>query len=334
MHKSKFVPIFIFVSLLTAIPLCSTQSVSAQNSGHNTWDLRGGWLLEVGWFQWNLSDPLGSCRVDSSRGILQTPVSFTQDGNRVIANASVAGDSNGTVIGNGVISGNNFESSESDGLRWVGTITRTIDGNGGAITQIAGTEYCGQANLPFTITRLDPTPYPPENLGSLDYYRFRFNDFVRRNPDLQPPDYYLEFGEKNLMMFVSETRPKLTAQGQQFLDTVKQDLQRRIENVLNANPESFSELEKKSYLFRQVAFLTHIEAYCDAGWESLPQQDRDTIIGDVDWLDKYNPLQVGGVTSGFLITYSCGTWRDLIPNWVPSWAELRNSWSDLIDSIF
>lgn len=333
MHKSKFVPIFTFASLLTSTSLCSIQSVNAQGLGQSAWDLRGRWVLEVGWFRWDLNDPLGTCRVDASMGVSQTPVTFTQNGNQVIANASVAGDSNGTVIGNGVISDNHFESSESDGLRWIGTIGRTVDENGGAVTQIAGTEYCGQANLPFTITRLDPTPYQQENLGSLDYYRFRHSDFLRRNPDLQPPDYYLEFGERNLQTFVSETRPKLTVQGQQFLDTVKQDLQRRIENALNANPESFSELEKNSYAFRQFAYLTHISAYCEAGWENLPQQDRDTIIGDISWLDKYDPLQVGGVTSGFLITYNCGTWRDLIPNWFPSWDELRNSWNDLIDSI-
>lgn len=305
MRRSKVVLILTYLSLLTTIPFFSVQSVNAQNSERSVWDLRGRWLLEVGWFQWNSSNPLGTCRVDSSRGILQTPVTFTQNSNRVTANASVAGDSNGTVIGNGVISGNQFESSESDGLRWIGTISRTIDENGGAITQIAGTEYCGQASLPFTITRLDPTPYPQGNLGNLDYYRFRLNDFTRRNPGSQPPDYYLNFGEKYLRRFRLEVRPNLTEQGQAFVDRVGVALQRRMETELQSDPVQFAELERNSVEFRRFAYETHVAAYCESGWGDLPLSDNQTIASSVDVSDF-----VRGTGTSISISSECGWIRN------------------------
>ena len=178
-----------------------------------------------------------------------------------------------------------------------------------------------------------PTPYP-HKLGSPDYYRFRYDDFVKRNPCKEAPDYYLKFGEPNLNTFINTTYPKLTLPGRKFIDTVKRSLQVIMEALLNNNPESFGELEKSSYNFRQVAYVTHISVYCKAGWGNLPQQDRDTIIGDISWLNKYNPLNVGGIYSGLLIEYKCGSWHDLIPNWVPSWNDLKQSWSDSINIIF
>ena len=36
-----------------------------------------------------------------------------------------------------------------------------------------------------------PAAIPP--VGSVDYYKQRHDDFVRRNPGVTPPDYYLEY---------------------------------------------------------------------------------------------------------------------------------------------
>lgn len=305
-HKWQF-PRFTLLGLAISVtPLVTTQSAIAQSTGQSTWDLRGRWVLEVGWFQWDLSNPLGTCRVDPRRGVLQIPISFVQNGDQLTANATVAGDSNGTVIGNGTISGNRFESSESDGLIWVGTISEDVDENGGAVTKITGTEYCGEATLPFTITRLDPTPYPQENLGSLDYYRFRFDDFVRRNPESQPPDYYLNFGERYLRRFRLEARPNLTEQGQAFVDRVGVALQRRMEAELQSNPLQFAELEQNSAEFRRFAYETHIATYCESGWGDLPLADNRTIASYVDELDLFR-----GVGTSISISSECGWIGDI-----------------------
>lgn len=193
----------------------------------------------------------------------------------------------------------------------------------------------GRASQSFREIKFDlvnhPAPYPSEALGSLDYYRFRYVDFVRKNPNREPPDYYLEFGEKYLHRFMKETRQKLTPQGQQFVDKVGRNLQVMMEHLLTSNPERFADLERKQHTFRQIAYLTHIKAYCNAGWENLSQIDRDTIIGDVDLGDKYDLRQFGGIYSGTVITFDCGSWRDLLPTTLP---QFYNSWNDLIDLLF
>ena len=39
--------------------------------------------------------------------------------------------------------------------------------------------------------------------GTRDYYRKRYDDFVRRNPGMTPPSYYLEYGQKYCDRFSS-----------------------------------------------------------------------------------------------------------------------------------
>jgi hypothetical protein len=168
-------------------------------------------------------------------------------------------------------------------------------------------EDCGNAKVANS-----PTPYPKE-LGLPEYYKFRYDDFVRRNPGKEPPDYYLDFGERNLRNFMTKTynNPKLTSAGRKFLDTVRVSLQKAMEDHLKKCPGRFAQLENDPYVFRQFAYLTHINAYCNAGWGNLPEQDRDIIIGDVKWSDKYDPSQVGGWWSGAAINNRCGSWWDV-----------------------
>lgn len=196
-------------------------------------------------------------------------------------------------------------------MTWIGTISEDVDENGGAITKITGTEYCGEATLSFTITRLDPTPYPQENLGSLDYYEFRRQDYIRRNPGTESPDYYREFGHKYLNRFMEETYPNLTPQGQEFLGRVGRALQQKIEDRLNVNPQDFAELEQDSSAFREFAYRTHPDAYCSSGWGGLPESDRDQIIEAVDRRDLYFSLE--GVITGWQLAKRCGNRWDALP---------------------
>ena len=52
------------------------------------------------------------------------------------------------------------------------------------------------------IDGIGQTPYIPTTTtqpaavepGTPDYYQQRYDDFVSRNPGVDPPDYYLEYG--------------------------------------------------------------------------------------------------------------------------------------------
>jgi hypothetical protein len=154
-------------------------------------------------------------------------------------------------------------------------------------------------------------PYPQEDLGSLDYYEFRRRDFRRRNPGIEPPDYYQEFGHKYLNRFMEATYPNLTPQGQEFLRRVGRALQQKIEDRLNANPQDFAELERNSSAFRKFAYRTHPDAYCSSGWGSLPESDRDKIIEAVDRRDLY--LSIQGIITGTQLANRCGSFRDALP---------------------
>ena len=169
-----------------------------------------------------------------------------------------------------------------------------------------------------------PTPYPPESLGNIDYYQFRYDDFMKRNPSQQPPDYYLEFGHKYLTRFMNETYPNLTKKGQEFLKNVGKSLQQKMENKLKADPELFAKLELQSDEFRKFAYETHPDSYCESGWKDLPKSDKDKIIEAVDRRDLYGSRQ--GRETGAKLVQQCGDSEDSIP-----WREL---WPDGILKTF
>jgi hypothetical protein len=155
-----------------------------------------------------------------------------------------------------------------------------------------------------------PAPYPG-TLGSADYYDFRHKDFIRRNPRSPVPDYYKDFGEKYFNRFVTETSPTLSEEGQKFLRVVGRALQQKIEDRLKADPRKFAGLERAVDQFRTFAYFTHPNAYCESGWENLPESDRAKIITAIDWKDKY--MSWRGALAGGKIAYKCGSFLDLIP---------------------
>ena len=170
-----------------------------------------------------------------------------------------------------------------------------------------------------------PTPYPPESLGNLDYYQFRYDDFIKRNPGKEAPDYYLGFGDKYLNIFVKDTSPALTAKGQQFIKEVGKALQQKIEDKLVANPDAFGELELNPDSFRKFAYGTHPDAYCESGWGKLPSTDREKIIEAIDWKDKY--WSVNGWESMIGLINRCteiGT-IDMIIDGIPGSTPLEKS---------
>ena len=55
-----------------------------------------------------------------------------------------------------------------------------------------------------------PKPADAQVLGTVDYYKFRYDDFVRRFPDKEPPAYYMMYGDKYVRKFTGELYEKLS----------------------------------------------------------------------------------------------------------------------------
>ena len=99
----------------------------------------------------------------------------------------------------------------------------------------------------------------------MDYYRVREDDFVRRNPGVDPPEYYSNYGDKYLKKFSEETAPKLSEAGQEWLDETREALQVKTEDRLLQDPAGFADLERDSEAFREFEFDIHPDAYVESG---------------------------------------------------------------------
>ncbi|MDY7226299.1 hypothetical protein [Hyalangium rubrum] len=106
-----------------------------------------------------------------------------------------------------------------------------------------------------------------------DYYRQRYDDFVRRNPGMKPPDYYLNYGQKYLEKFSSLGPKDLTPAGQAWRDRTLQALQDAIESKRAEDPVAFAQLERDPEAFKKFAYDTHADAYVKSGLFNLPAQD-------------------------------------------------------------
>lgn len=142
----------------------------------------------------------------------------------------------------------------------------------------------GIGRVPYT-PPADPTPAPVQ-VGTADYYQQRYNDFVARNPGVDPPDYYLEYGQKYADRFSSLDGRDLSSEGLQWRDNTLVALQQAIEDLRISDPEAFAELERDPEAFRSFAFGSHPAAYVESGLYDLPAQDLLVIaatpdIGDV-----------------------------------------------------
>lgn len=108
---------------------------------------------------------------------------------------------------------------------------------------------------------------------SSDYYRQRYDDFVRRNPGVKPPDYYLGYGQKYLEKFSSLGPKDLSPAGLAWRDKTLQALQDAIEAKRAEDPVAFAQLERDPEAFKKFAYDTHADAYVKSGLFNLPAQD-------------------------------------------------------------
>lgn len=122
--------------------------------------------------------------------------------------------------------------------------------------------------------------------GTTEYYRQRHNDFMRRNPGMTPPDYYLNYGDKYAHRFAALTDRDLSSEGLAWRDRTLKSLQEAIEERRRTDPEGFAELERDPEKFKAFAYATHPDAYVNSGLFDLSVQDLTAIamtpdIGDV-----------------------------------------------------
>lgn len=148
-----------------------------------------------------------------------------------------------------------------------------------------------------------PTPAPEDILGTCQYYRFRYDDFVKRHVGCiephNPPDYYLNYGLKYCMRFSSVLYPKMSPQGKVWLIKARLLLQQYLEKGLQAaagrmsieytkgpNPIA-NELNDQE--FTDFVFNSHVAAYENAGFATLTAEDVGRLISTIDIIDDLNP---------------------------------------------
>jgi hypothetical protein len=123
--------------------------------------------------------------------------------------------------------------------------------------------------------------------GTRDYYKKRYDDFVRRNPGMKPPDYYMEYGQKYCDRF-SQLGPKdLTPKGLEWRDRCLKSLQEAIETRRMEDPVGFAQLERDPEAFKKFAYDSHPDAYVQSGLYDLPAQDMMKIGTTPDLKDLF-----------------------------------------------
>ncbi|MGO2240693.1 MAG: hypothetical protein ACTH5D_02925 [Halomonas sp.] len=123
-----------------------------------------------------------------------------------------------------------------------------------------------------------------------------------------PPDYYISYGYYYCYTYGERLRPRLSTDGQRWLDQARFNLQENIESGLDDNMDGDEltvvcrrypnrtmqmevtqyELEVDPVTFKTFAFNTHVPAYLDAGLADLPLSDLmriGTQPNAEEWLD-------------------------------------------------
>jgi hypothetical protein len=156
---------------------------------------------------------------------------------------------------------------------------RFVSTSGGAVRTVAANPGRANAarNLPAEV-----------KTGTKDYYKQRYDDFVRRNPGMTPPDYYLGYGQKYLDRFSSLGSKDLTPQGLEWRDKTLKALQDSIETKRMEDPVGFAQLERDPAAFKKFCYDSHPDAYVDSGLYKLPAQDLVKIGTTPDLRDLLN----------------------------------------------
>lgn len=132
----------------------------------------------------------------------------------------------------------------------------------------------------------NPKPAPEDILGSVDYYKFRHEDFIRRFPDKEPPAYYMMYGDKYVRKFTEELFEKLSGEGKAWMEETKLKLQQAIEDKLKQVPE----IELDEEAFKDFAFKSHTDVYEETHAMDLCLADKTAIVSCMDIKDLFGEL--------------------------------------------
>ena len=165
--------------------------------------------------------------------------------------------------------------------------------------------------------------------GTKDYYRQRHDDFVRRNPGMTPPAYYMEYGQKYLDRFSSLGPKDLTPKGLEWRDKTLKALQDAIEMKRMEDPVAFAQLERDPEAFKKFAYDSHPDAYVNSGLYKLPAQDMlkiGTTPDLKDLLTKDGVRQVfvalGKMNPGDAVNVAKESLKELAKDLIPSFPPL------------
>ncbi len=153
---------------------------------------------------------------------------------------------------------------------------------------------------------LAPTPYDKHHLGSVDYYIFRYRDFIKQNPGKTPPEYYLNYGLKYALRFTNVTFKTLSREGKIWLINARRLLQQAIEERLDENQNkdaSKFEAAENGMALTRFAFDSHPDAYWKAGLYKLQTLDLVKILLTPDAADltsKEGIKQVAAIGAKFV----------------------------------
>lgn len=131
-----------------------------------------------------------------------------------------------------------------------------------------------------------PRSAPGTILGSVGYYKFRHEDFIRRFPGKEPPAYYMMYGDKYVRKFTEELFEKLTEEGKAWMEDTKLKLQQAIEHKLRQAPE----IELDGEAFKDFAFKSHTEVYEETHAMDLCLADKTAIVSCMDIKDLFGEL--------------------------------------------
>lgn len=145
---------------------------------------------------------------------------------------------------------------------------------------------CRHAPFHLSMTDNKPRSAPKTILGSVDYYKFRHEDFLRRFPETEPPAYYMMYGDKYVRKFSEELFEKLSEEGKVWMEDTKLKLQQEIERKLAEDPA----IELDDEAFKDFAFKSHTKVYEETHAMELCLADKTAIVGCMDIKDLFGEL--------------------------------------------
>lgn len=138
----------------------------------------------------------------------------------------------------------------------VGSTTTGAFGNSWTMTESNGWQLTNGADpskVNYQYDRIEPT-------GDASYYEDRYKNHIEKY-NTRPPDYYLGYGHKYINRFKNETRDKLTALGQEWLDETAVALQEMMNDGIRLNKS----IQGDNEAFQKFAYGTHVPAYSNSG---------------------------------------------------------------------